>query len=206
MLKIISTPSARFSCQRNCTPGHACRFSAVLSAIGAAIVTSHTVTVEVQVKDKGPLGAAVEAMGGTVLGDGTHKLYSNNCESGFGFTLPCWRYPLILRDDGTLAFDDYHGHWGNPEDLKKLTARYAIEAARQAADVQGWNAEDQHDGSLKIEHPSGAYMTVQPDGTVEAFGFIGSACDVTSVIEEAMGKPTDRAFKPEYEEHSGLRI
>lgn len=206
MLNIIPAPIARFSCQRICTLGHACRFQAVLSAIGTATVMSHTVNVVVQVKDKVPLAAAVHAMGGTVLGDGTHKLYSRNKETGFGFRLPGWNYPLILREDGTLAFDDYHGMWGNPEDIAKLTAKYAIEAARQAADVQGWNAEDQHDGSLKIEHPTGAYMTVQPDGTVEAFGFIGSACDVTSVIEEAMGKPGDRAFKPAYFENGGLTI
>ncbi len=205
MLNIIQTPTAKFSCQRICTPGHACRFQAVLSAIGTAKVMSHTVSVTVQIKDKGPLGAAVLAMGGTVLGDGAHKLYARAKENGFGFTLPGWSYPLVLRQDGTLAFDDYHGSWGNPEDIKKLTARYAIEAARQAADAQGWNAEDQHDGSLKIEHPTGAYMTVQPDGTVEAFGFIGSACDVTSVIEEAMGKPGDRQFKPERWEEQGLR-
>lgn len=206
MLNILQTPTARFSCPRICTPGHACRFQAVLSAIGTATVMSHTVSVSVQIKDKGPLGAAVLAMGGTVLGDGTHKLYSRNNENGFGFKLPGWIYPLVLREDGTLAFDDYNGHWGNREDLQKLTAKYAIEAARQAADAQGWNAEDQYDGSLKIEHPSGAHMVVQSDGTVEAFGFIGSACDVTSVIEEAMGTPGDRSRKPAYYENGGLTI
>lgn len=207
MNTLIIIPSARFACQRLCTPGHACKFQPVLQAIGARqIITSHTVTVSIQIRDKGPLGAAVLAMGGTVIGDGIHKLYSGNREEGFGFKLPGWRYPLILKSDNTLAYDDFGGHWGNTADIATLTARYAIEAARQAADQQGWNAEDQADGSLKISLPTGAYMTVARDGTVDAVGFIGNACDVTSVIEEAMGTPQDRSFKPEYTEHGGLRV
>lgn len=167
---------------------------------------SHTVTVKVQIKDKGPLAAAVEAMGGHVIGDGTHNLYDGNAETGFGFKLKGWRYPIILKEDGTMSYDDFGGRWGNTDDIRRLTAKYAIEAARHAANEQGWNSEDQHDGSLKIEHPTGAYMTVQADGTVEAFGFIGSACDVTSVIEEAMGTPGTKARKPAYYENGGLTI
>lgn len=197
---------AKFACQRSCTPGKLCRFTPVLDAIGPARVTSHTVTVEVQFKHPEALAAAVQSMGGTWLGPGTHKLYSRNQEAGHGFTMPNWTYPLVLREDNTLAFDDYHGSWGNVEDIKKLTGRYAIESARQAADQQGWTSQDQADGSLIITHPSGATMTVQEDGTVDSVGFIGAACDIASVIENAMGTPGDRANKPEYWESQALTL
>ena len=203
MLKILQP--ARFSCQRTCTPGHDCRFTPILRAIGRARVVSHTTRVEVELRDPSALSTAVLKMGGTILGQGHHSLFSTR-EEGYGFKIPGWMYPLILRNDHSLAFDSYNGAWGNEADIAKLTAHYAIEAARQAADMQGWNSEEQHDGSLKIEHPSGAHMTVQADGTVEAFGFIGSACDVTSVIEEAMGTPGDSIKKPEYDQHGGLRV
>lgn len=204
MLKIVQTPAARFACQRLCTPGDLCKFSAIFAAIGTTRVMSHTVQVTVQIKDKGPLSAAILAMGGTVLGEGTHQLYSSS-EAGFGFKLPGWKFPLILRADNTMTFDDYHGQWGNPEDLKKLTGRYAIEAARTAADGQGWSSEDDDEGGLLIRHPSGGSLTVKRDGTVDAIGFIGSACDIAAVIEEAMGTPGEKAYKPEYYEHGGLR-
>src|SRR2546427_2670081 len=42
------------------------------------------------------LKAAVEAMGGRFLGEGTYKLYSST-EAGIGFKLPHWSFPLISR-------------------------------------------------------------------------------------------------------------
>lgn len=203
MLKII-TP-ATFSCPRICTPGHDCRFTPILQAIGTTRVMSHTTRVEVQLRDPAALGAAVLKMGGTVLGQATHRLFSSR-EEGFGFKLPGWEFPLILRADHTLAFDSYEGSWGNEADIKTLTAKYAIEAARQAAEEQGWYCEDQTDGSLNISHPSGGSMTVQPDGTVDAVGFIGSACDIARVIEDAIGGNGERSDKPEYYETGTLNV
>ena len=69
---------------------------------------SHTVKINVEFQDRAVLAAAVTAMGGKVIGEGTHTMYYGNpAEVGFGFTLPNWRFPLVVRADNSLAFDDY---------------------------------------------------------------------------------------------------
>ena len=159
---------------------------------------SHTVKVSVEFKDRTSLAAAVVAMGGTVQGEGVHKLYSSQ-ERGFGFSLPNWKFPLILRhDDNSLAFDDYHGSWGNVADLVTLRETYTIEVARQAATNNGWISEVQPAGELLIYYPDGGTFTVFKDGTVDANGFTGVGCDVAAKIENALGAVTDRSNKVEY--------
>lgn len=195
MIRIL-TP-ARFSCTRTCTPGHLCQFQTILNAIGRTQVVSHTVTVKIELRDKSAIAAAVAAMGGQILGEGTHQLFNHQSATGYGFTLPGWMFPLVLTSTGELKYDDYNGHWGNVRDLDTLKGRYAIEAARAAADSQGWTSYDQEDGSLEVHHPSGGKMTVYSDGTVDNVGFIGSACNVAQVLEQAIGTPGDRQDKPE---------
>jgi hypothetical protein len=190
--------AASFACLRACTPGIECMFGPIFRAIGSTRVVSHTVKLEVKLRDRDALAAAVAAMGGTVLGEGVHRMFSGNPhETGFGFRLPGWSYPLILRADNTLAFDDYHGHWGDVKDLDKLNGHYAIEAGRLAAEAHCWMTERQGD-SLLIYHPSGATMTVHMDGTVESAGFVGTGCDVASAIENAIGNTIDRTNSQEY--------
>lgn len=158
---------------------------------------SHTVRVVVQLQNKEALAASVRALEGTVLGDGSHRLYAG-AENGFGFTLLDWRFPLVLKEDGTLAFDDFHGSWGNVADISRLRERYALEAARQAASAQGWFSEMVQDGLL-IHHPDGGSLKVLRDGTVDAIGFVGQSCaGATEAIEMALGKRQDATVKDEF--------
>jgi len=159
---------------------------------------SHTVTVKIELNDTDALAAAVAQMGGTCLGQGTHKLYSYNSATGFGFRLPGWHYPLVLKADNTLAFDNFRGHWGNVKDLDTLKAHYATARAQVAAEAQGWATERQQDGSLMIYHPDGGTMTVYGDGTVDCNGFVGQGCDAAAMIENAIGTQIERNNKAEY--------
>ena len=192
-----------FDCDRTCPlfeRRDLCRFSPMFHRMGARqVVNSHTVNVKVEYRDLDALESAVGAMGGTVLGHGTHRLYQGS-ETGFGFRLPDWRYPLVLRDDGSLAYDDYGGAWGNVSDLDGLRGRYAMEAARQAATQLGWIAEDCAEG-LRVYHPSGGHLVVSADN-VEAFGFHGQGChDASMALASAMGKETRATAKAEYYEN-----
>lgn len=158
---------------------------------------SHTVKIAIEFMNRTALAAAVAAIGGNVLGEGTWRLYAGQ-EQGFGFNLPAWRYPLVVRKDNTLAFDDYHGSWGNRADIDKLKGFYAIEAAYQAASEQGWIADRQTDGSLLIYHPDGGTITVSATGEVDCNGFAGQGCDVASKISDALGQTLERQNKAEY--------
>ena len=158
---------------------------------------SHTVKVKVELKDCAALARVVIAIGGSVLGEGTHALYAA-AEQGFGFTLPGWQFPLVLKDNGELAFDDYKGAWGKVSDIDKLKDAYALSVARSAAEQQGWLCEDQA-GGLVIFHPDGGTLTVRPDGTVDAAGFEGCGCtNATDAIERAMGTRQNEQVKDEY--------
>jgi len=189
----------KFSCQRSCRPYIECKFGPVLRAVGRTKVVSHTVTVAIELSNQSALAAAVVAMGGTVLGEGLHDLYSIQRERGFGFRLPGWEHPLVLRSaDNKLAFDDYGGHWGDVKDLDKLKGLYAIQAAQQAAFAQGWQTEYAGDGSLLVHHPNGGTLTVTEQGVFDATGFVGTSCDVVNVISQAVGTQLTRDDKCEY--------
>lgn len=190
----------RFNCPRTCPlyeRENLCRFMPVLHALGTGRVTSHTVSVKVEYRDPEALGRAVIAMGGQVLGRGTHKLFERP-ESGYGYQLPGWNFPVVLTATGTLAYDDYRGRWGNVADLERLEAQYAVEAAASAATAQGWYSERRGE-ELVIFHPEGGTLTVKPDGTVDAAGFVGAGChDPVTLLSAALGTQTGATTKPEY--------
>jgi hypothetical protein len=194
-----------FDCDRTCKRYQECKFSPVFLAIGRAYVHSHTTTVNVEFRDRQALYTALAELRANVIGDGRHALYSSN-ETGFAFQLPGWTYPIIAKKDGSLAFDTDNGRWGNESDIQTLTGAYAIEAARNAANAQGWVSQDQVDGSLLVYHPDGGTMTVKRDGTVDSNGFIGTSCDAAAVIESAIGATRETSHKAEYfAEHAKIQ-
>jgi len=164
---------------------------------------SHITTVTIELRDHAALALAVEAMGGTVLGEGSHRLfnYSYNpptIKQGFGFNLPGWRFPLVLQADNTLAFDNFEGSWGNMADIQTLTGHYTIQKAKVETDACGWMSEIQADGNLLVMHPDGGTFTVTPAGVIDASGFVGTGCDVVTAIELALGSNLERTDKAEY--------
>lgn len=187
-----------FSCGRTCRPFcEQCRFTPILTALGPNKVYSHTVKIKTEFNSPPAFGQAAIAMGGTIIGVGEHKLYSSK-ETGFAITLPSWRFPIILRESGDLAYDDYHGDWGDVHDLDRLKEHYAIEAARSAAAAQGWSSEMNAQGELVIFHPSGGTLTVSKSGTVDGANFVGASCVAAGAfIENAIGRTISTVNKPE---------
>lgn len=166
----------KFDCDRTCPLFERvdqCRFNAMFRKLGPGVVTSHTTTIKAEFRDNDRLGSAAVAMGGKVLGMGEHRLYSES-KTGFGFTLPGWRYPIVCESNGSLAFDNYQGSWGNQCDLERLKGEYVIATAEQAAMQNGWMCQRNGD-VLEIFHPQGGVMTVTANGA-EATGFVGGAC------------------------------
>lgn len=159
---------------------------------------SHTVTCEIEIRDPEAFRAAALALGAELLGEGAHQLFEHGrkAEHGFGIKFPGWLYPVVLTPAG-LRFDDFGGRWGNPADITRLTERYAIEAARNAATAQGWMSEETTEGLL-IYHPDGGTITVTSKGGVDAACFEGRDCaSATAPIEAAIGRVTESTAKPE---------
>jgi hypothetical protein len=136
--------------------------------------------------------------GGKILGMGEHRCFSTT-ETGLGFNLPGWRYPLVLKDDGTLAFDDYNGHWGKVADLDALRSGYAVEVARAKANEMGMMTQDNADGSLEVFLPTGGSILISGNGTVEAQGIAGNGCQApVEQFANAMGTAIEAGHKPEW--------
>jgi hypothetical protein len=156
---------------------------------------SHTTKVKVEFLDTDALGAAVIALGGTVLGEGSWRLYQGY-EVGFGFRLQGWQYPCVLTGE-ELKFDTYNGRWGNEADLSRLNTEYALSVSMKAAQAQGWYCERSQD-SVIIHHPDGGVITVTSQG-VDASQFLGADCvSACAPIEGAIGSQSERTLKNEF--------
>jgi len=159
---------------------------------------SHTVTVKSDVRDHDALARAAQALGGRVLGLGTHKLFETH-ETGFGVSLPGWRFPIVATESGALAYDDYKGRWGNVAQLAELRKRYVIETARAVCERQGWYTDTAPNGTLTAYLPGGGTVTVEPTGTIDVACVEGQSCvDLTAPLEAALGIVSERTLKPEY--------
>jgi hypothetical protein len=108
--------------------------------------------VKIEMRDPDALVAAAERMGIKVGEKGTHKLYSSNSEVGIPIYLKDWRYPVIVKDDGTIAFDNFNGSWGKTEALDELKQIYGIEKAKIEARRQGYSFFEQKcdNGDLQL--------------------------------------------------------
>jgi len=183
MQRISLTTEKTFDCARTC-PAHEaktnglylCRFNPLFRAIGATpTVHSHTVKVKVDYTDPDALRGAVLALGWKWLGAGTHRLFSGNTATGHGFHIPNWQHPCILQEDGTLAFDDYHGHWGNVKDLDQLKAAYLTATVETAAKNLGWQYERTPQG-ITVYEPNGGILNVSNEGVCDTTNFVGTGC------------------------------
>lgn len=206
MIRLAVFSPGPWACGRTCTPGHACRFTAILAGIGVTQkVVSHTVKVTVEYKDPKALQAAVERLGGRWLGEGTHRLFQGSNHTGLAFHLAGWRYPCILEANGSLAFDNYNGAWGKQSDLDALKGAYAVEAALAVAEAQGWQFERAEDGTAIVYHPAGGTLKVSGAG-VEGAGFCGAECaSPAEMLAAAMGAPTESMNTADYyAEHNRL--
>lgn len=98
---------------------------------------SHTMNIAIELHDKDALLSACQRLGLTVA-EGRHNLYQTT-EEGLGIYLPGWKYPAVVKSDGTVAIDNYNGAWGNINELNRLRAYYGIEKAKAEARKRGYS-------------------------------------------------------------------
>jgi hypothetical protein len=113
---------------------------------------SHIVQVETQVRDPVALSEACRRLGLAEPEQGTARLFSGEVE-GLKVTLPGWRYPLVVQPErGTVQFDNFEGHWGDPVELDRLLQAYAVAKARLEARRRGHAVREQTlaDGSIRL--------------------------------------------------------
>ena len=113
---------------------------------------SHTVTIETQVRDPAAVHAACDRLRIPAPTVGIFELYDGQV-SGLAVQLPDWRYPVVCNiTNGTFAFDNFGGHWGERLYLDRFLQAYAVEKAKLEARRRGHSVVEQAmaDGSIKL--------------------------------------------------------
>jgi hypothetical protein len=107
--------------------------------------------IQTEIRDQAALKSACDRLG-IKMEVGTFKLYETT-ESGTAVFLEDWRYPVVVKDDGSLAYDDYNGAWGDIKKLHELTAHYGLEKAKIEALKKGYSVyecHNQHSQQLEL--------------------------------------------------------
>ncbi|HEV7280418.1 MAG TPA: DUF1257 domain-containing protein [Pirellulaceae bacterium] len=113
---------------------------------------SHIVTIRTEVRDVAAVHAACRRLGLAHPAHETVPLFSGE-RTGYAVRLPAWRYPIVCDlAQGTLAYDDYEGRWGERAQLDRFLQAYAIERATLEARKRGYGVVEQplEDGSIRL--------------------------------------------------------
>lgn len=111
---------------------------------------SHTFNMQTEIRDTAALRNACHRLN-VRCEHGVHKLFQTE-EIGHGVFLNDWRYPVVVKDGGELAYDNYNGQWGDEARLNELKAYYGIEKAKIEARKQGHSVyESYNDQTRELE-------------------------------------------------------
>jgi len=98
---------------------------------------SHKVTLKTKYKNRVALKRALDTLGIAYQEDRSVKFWSSRAR-GLAFQLAGWKYPVVVKDDGEVVFDNYNGVWGKVDRLADVTREYAMEVAKEQAWNMGW--------------------------------------------------------------------
>ena len=101
---------------------------------------SHTLNIKTEIRDLSALQLACDKLGYKTLA-GDFKLYASE-ESGTGVYLPGWSYPVVIKDGGEIAYDNFDGKWGEIDKLNELVAHYGLEKAKIEARKKGYSLSE----------------------------------------------------------------
>ena len=104
---------------------------------------SHIVTVQAEVRDSVAVTAACHRLGLPEPVHGTAQLFDGPA-TGLLVRLPGWLYPVVCgTETGQLAYDNFGGNWGQPEQLDRFLQSYAVEKAKLEARRKGYSVTEQ---------------------------------------------------------------
>jgi hypothetical protein len=112
---------------------------------------SHIATVKTKIKDLGILEEVLKQQNIDLLRKQHQvELYSNSVQAIASFRLPKWKFPIAVKADGSIAFDNYKGKWGNQTQLNKVLQAYSRKVVMKQAKRMGMTTTTKtgKDGSL----------------------------------------------------------
>jgi hypothetical protein len=114
---------------------------------------SHIVRIQTQVHDPMAIRAACTRMQLPEPVNGKARLFEAEV-NGLLVQLPGWQFPAVIDTiTGSVQFDNYGGHWGDPQHLDRFMQMYAVEKCRLEARKQGMTVTEQalDDGSIRLQ-------------------------------------------------------
>ena len=96
--------------------------------------------------------SACTRIGANFCGKGFVKFYDETEVGGYVIQLPDWKYPIVIKPDGSIRYDNYNGEWGSMAVLNQFKQYYAADTAKQAAIENNYSFEEEElpTGVLKI--------------------------------------------------------
>lgn len=101
---------------------------------------SHTMDIQMELHDRQALEAACRRLQ-IKMEYGKHQLHAS-MEEGMGIFLDGWRFPVVVKKEGVISYDNYNGYWGNIQKLHELEAFYGLEKARLEAQLKGYDYQE----------------------------------------------------------------
>jgi hypothetical protein len=111
------------------------------------------VTVQTKVHDAAAIAAACQRLNLPAPTQGTAQLFSGDV-TGLLVKFPGWEYPAVIDTvAGTIAYDNFEGHWGDPAHLSKFLQLYTVEKAKIEARRRGHTTVETAlaDGSIRLQ-------------------------------------------------------
>ena len=113
---------------------------------------SHVVQIATEVRDVAAGRAACQRLQLEMPVEGRARLFSGEA-TGLIVNLPEWRYPVVFdTSTGQAKYDNYHGRWGEQQQLDRFLQIYAVEKSKTEARRNGHTITEQTlaDGSIKL--------------------------------------------------------
>lgn len=108
---------------------------------------SHCTTIDVKFKDINILKKVCKKLNLSIEEKSYQKFYDGKVEHGTKIKLPNWQYPIIVKPNGEIIFDNYNGHWGDESELNLLKQHYAVEKTKLIAIKNGYTFQEKQVGN-----------------------------------------------------------
>ncbi len=119
---------------------------------------SHLVTITNQVRSPATIAAACQRLHLPAPTQGQFQIYRQEA-TGYAVRLRDWLYPVVCDvAAGALHYDNFNGHWGNPQRLDEFLQAYAVEHATATVRRQGFSVLEQPlpSGAIQLTLQQGA--------------------------------------------------
>ena len=108
---------------------------------------SHCTTIDVKIKDINILKKVCKKLNLEMKENSKFRFYDGKTECGTEIKLPNWQYPIIIKNNGEVIFDNYNGNWGDIKELNLLKQHYAVEKTKLIAIKNGYTFQEKQIGN-----------------------------------------------------------